>query len=84
MSSIEKWIIDSLSNGKFKLSIHAVDRMHERCVSEVDIRCCGRTTKTIEFQSEKKTWKVIGKDIDGYKITVICTVKNDVLIVTVY
>ena len=58
--------------------------MVQRFVFEADIKSCGRTAKKFDFQAENDTWKVIGKDLDGDKLTVICAIKDGVLIVTVY
>jgi hypothetical protein len=63
---------------------HAAERSIQRFISKADIQSCGRTAKKIEFQHEKKTWKVIGKDLDKEKITVVCSLKDDLLIVTVF
>lgn len=84
LNDFKKWVKVRLARGEFKLSIHAVERMAQRLVFESDIKACGRTCKKIEYQESKKSWKVIGKDLDGYKLTVICSVKDGVLIVTVY
>jgi hypothetical protein len=81
---LKEWIKKSLSKGEFLLSIHAISRMHERYVLEADIMACGKTAKTIEFQPDKNTWRVIGKDLDGLKLTIICSLKDNILIVTVY
>ena len=84
MKDPKKWIKDCLSKGRFKLSLHATERMVQRYVFEADIKSCGRTAKMLEFQTKNNTWKVIGKDLDGEKLTVICAFKVGVLIVTVY
>jgi hypothetical protein len=80
----QKWIKQRLASGQFKISVHASIRMQERFVLEADIKSCGATARKIEYQADLKTWKVIGKDLDGEKITVICSVKNQLLIVTVF
>ena len=81
---MKEWIKKSLSRGEFHLSLHAISRMYERSVFEADIITCGKTAKKIEFQSNKQTWKVEGKDLDGGKLIVICAVRDNILIVTVY
>lgn len=84
MEETKKFIRVCLAKGRFKLTLHAAERMSERFISQSDIKSCGKTAKKIEFQPDNKTWKVIGKDSDAEKLTVICTVKDGVLIVTAY
>ena len=84
MQDIKKLIKECLAKGKFTLTLHAAERMSERYVFEADIKSCGKTAKKIEFQPNNNTWKVLGKDLDGDRLTVICTFKDGVLIVTVY
>jgi hypothetical protein len=80
----KSWIKRNLSEGNFRLSVHAASRIEERYVFEADIKSCGRTAKKVEFQPADDTWKVVGKDLDGFKLTVICSVRSGMLIVTVY
>ena len=84
MDGTAKWIQTCLSEGRFRLSIHATERASKRFVSENDIRRCGKTAKSIKFQPFKKTWRVVGKDCDDEILNVICTVHEMLLIVTVY
>ena len=84
MDDTAKWIQTCLSEGNFRLSIHAGERRTLRYVSEKDIRRCGQTAKSIKYQPLKKTWRVIGKDCDGEILNIICAVHEMLLIVTVY
>lgn len=77
-------IKQKLARGEFRITSHAVTRMNERYITEADIKSCGRTAKRLTFQEDNDSWKVVGKDLDGYKITVICAVRGHMLIVTVY
>ncbi len=79
-----KRLKQKLSQGEFRLSSHATVRSLERVVTENDIKTCGKTAKEIIYQPDNDTWKVKGKDLDGHKLTVICSIYNGVLIVTVY
>ena len=84
MDETAKWIQKCLSEGRFRLSIHAGERGSLRFVSENDIRHCGKTAKSIKYQHSKDTWRVIGKDSDNEILNVICAVREALLIVTVY
>lgn len=84
MDETAKWIQACLSEGRFRLSIHAGERGWQRIVSENDIRRCGKTAKSIKYQSQQKTWRVVGKDCDDEILNVICAVHEMLLIVTVY
>ena len=84
MDDTAKWIQTCLSEGRFRLSIHAGERRSQRFVSENDIRRCGKTAKSIKYQPLKKTWRVVGKDCDDEILNVICAVHEMLLIVTVY
>jgi hypothetical protein len=46
--------------------------------------CCGRTATKVAFQPDRETWKVIGKDLDDLKLTVICDVRDHIIIVTLF
>ena len=84
MDDTAKWIQTCLSEGRFRLSIHAGERRSQRFVSENDIRRCGKTAKSIKYQLLKKTWRVVGKDCDDEILNVICALDEMLLIVTVY
>ena len=84
MKHLVQFIKTSLSQGKFRLSIHAAERLEERFVTLADIKHCGKTAKTIVFQEDKETWKVIGKDLGGKKFTVICDLDEEIVVVTVF
>ena len=84
MPITKKWIKENLAKGNFRITVHAAERMEERGIFESDLRCCGRTSKKIDFQDDKGTWKVVGKNLDSEKLTVICSVRDRMLIVTTY
>lgn len=84
MDRFGKWLKNKLATGDFRLSVHASLRSGERFLTEFDIIACGKTATKVIFQPEKDTWKVIGKDLDSLKLTVICAVRDHVVIVTLY
>lgn len=84
MTSEAEFIKRLLVRGHFKMSFHAQERAIERFVTQADIIHCGLTASKIKFQPARNTWKVIGKDIDRSALTVICKLRNNLLIVTVY
>lgn len=77
-----KHILKALAEGDYRLTLHARKRMAERNATHADIRCCGKSGK-VSMQGDDKI-KVIGVDIDGYDLTLICVEENDVLIITVF
>lgn len=84
MGKTGKKIKRMLAQGHFALSLHAAERSAERMISESDIMECGASAKKVVFQEDKGTWKVNGSDLDGDDLTVVCKLKGDLLIVTMY
>ena len=78
------WLKRKLAAGEFRLSFHASLRSGERYLTESDIIYCGRTATKVAFQPDRETWKVIGKDLDDLKLTVICDVRDHIIIVTLF
>ena len=77
-------ILEALKAGEFLLSVHAAGRMTRRSVSKIDIQACGRTATSCTHQSERGTFRVEGKDLDGESLTVICAADAKVIIVTLF
>ncbi len=84
MDGFGRWLKQKLGAGEFRLSIHAAMRCDDRFLTERDIMACGKTATRVVFQPGKENWKVVGKDIDNLKLTVICDVRDHVIIVTLY
>lgn len=78
------WLKQRLATGDFRLSLHARQRSGERYLTEGDIMACGKTATKVIFQPDRETWKVVGKDLDDLKITVICDVRDKVIVVTMF
>jgi len=49
-----------------------------------DIQACGKNAKSCIFQREMGTYRIIGKDIDGETLAVICGIDKSVIIVTIF
>jgi hypothetical protein len=77
-------IVACLARGEFRLSLHALDRANERIVTEADIIQVGKTARHCVLQPERETWRVVGRDLDGMRLTVICALEEGVLVVTVF
>lgn len=75
-------ILSALSLGDYRVTFHAKLRMSERNISHADIRNCGQSGLAI-VQSDGKI-KVVGRDIDGAQLTLICVIEDGVLLVTVF
>jgi hypothetical protein len=84
MGCTEKAILNALSSGEFLLSVHAVRRMGQRCITSADIRACGRTAKSCIYQSRQRTWRIEGADSDKEPLIVICGIDQAVVIVTMF
>lgn len=84
MAFLARKIKQMIARGDFRLSFHAEQRAIERFVLEADIKKCGNTASCIRYQHGHGTWKVIGKDLDGNKLTVICKLRRELLIVTIF
>jgi hypothetical protein len=77
-------IIKALMAGDFFLSLHAAGRMKQRSIAKADIQACGRTAKSCVYQPENGNYRVLGEDIDGETLTVVCTIDMIVIIVTIF
>lgn len=72
---------DLIASGYYLLTRHARERMADRNVTHLDIRYCARQG-IIGLKEDK--YIVVGKDIDGELLKIICVYEDDVLIITVY
>jgi hypothetical protein len=77
-------LIHALQTGKFFLSVHAAQRMKQRSIAKADIQACGRTAKSCVYQPENGHYRVLGEDIDGEPLTVICALDKSAIIVTLF
>ena len=77
-------ILYALSSGNFVVTIHALQRMAQKKIFEIDIRSVGETCCQACLQSHG-TWKVKGRDSHGRRVTVIVAEeKSKIIIVTVF
>ncbi len=74
-----------LQKGEFRYSIHALQMIEDRIITDEDFRSVGRTVKTCKFQGNG-AYKVVGKDENKMDLTVICRLceKTNLLIITAY
>jgi hypothetical protein len=77
-------IINALQSGEFLLSLHAARRMRQRSITKADIQACGQTAKSYIYQPHKDTYRILGEDIDGESLTVVCAVDRFIVIVTLF
>ena len=78
----EERIIHALIQRDFRISLHARERMTERSVTVADIATCAKTG-TIKYDRDGK-FDVVGKDLEGDDLKVVCAFDGDVLIVTIF
>lgn len=76
-------ILSALSSGNFFVSVHGLERMMQRDVFEVDIKCVADTCTEV-LQQNHGTWRVDGFDTHNIPLTVIVAEEDGVIIVTVY
>jgi hypothetical protein len=76
-------ILVALSNGQFRVTLHARHRMAERMISDSDIMECGRTAYRVSAQMAGK-FKVEGMDLDGAELSVVCIWDGETVIITVF
>ena len=77
-----QYILDRLRDGDYRVTLHAKQRMAERNVSHGDIQACGKNG-VASPQVDGKI-KVMGSDLDGEELFLICVKENGVLIITVF
>lgn len=76
-------VLNLIISGHYILTHHAYQRMQERSITGSDIRECARTTKKIELQDGDK-FKIQGLDLTDVETTIICALKDNVVIITVF
>jgi len=84
MAGEDQIILDALKDGRFRLAIHAAQRMRQRSITKADIRTCGRTARSCDYQPERGTYRVEGEDLDGEPLIAICGLEDGVVVVTVF
>jgi hypothetical protein len=73
-------ILEEISAENFSLTKHARIRMNERNISTEDIIECANTG--VISQAGNK-FEIVGYDMDGEKMSIICVYEDGVLIITV-
>ena len=84
LSTEEKDILHSLSNGSFQLSDHALVRMGERAIDTGDITFCAENAESIEFQPFNSRFVIKGRDTLDCEMGVVAEYYEGVLVVTVW
>lgn len=77
-------VLEALKPGRFRLSIHAMERMAERSVTQADIRACGHTAIRCLRQLTEGRIRVDGRDLDGELLAVICVWDDGLLVITIF
>ena len=77
-------ILNALSSGEFLLSVHAVQGMGQRSITETDIRACALSARSCMYQSLQRTWRIEGEDLDEEPLAVICGIDPAVVIITIF
>ena len=75
-------VLEDLALGNFRLTRHALVRMAQRTVTKADIRQVGRFG--VVKSSIGGKIKVIGEDLDGDALTVVCVYECGTLVITVF
>lgn len=78
-----KEVLQLIQSGQFVVTTHALERMLERRILQVDIRNAARTCEAIIKQNHG-TWKLSGLDTSGEALTVVAAEEDDMVIVTLY
>ena len=74
-------VLNLLSRGKYKVTLHAKQRMAERKITHADIKHCALTGYAKLFEDKIK---VTGLDCDSESMTLICVNGNGVILITVF
>jgi hypothetical protein len=75
-------ILEDLSEGNYRFTIHAFERMRDRKLTDVDISNISNTCQ--EFMNLKDgTYRVTGHRLNGNGISVICKIESNTVIITV-
>ncbi|MCK5073796.1 MAG: DUF4258 domain-containing protein [Bacteriovoracaceae bacterium] len=76
-------ILRMISSGDFFVSFHAEQRMQERFITKMDIMYVGKFAISSNKQ-EHGSWLIEGQDVEGDSLSLVCTLKGNVLIATVF
>lgn len=72
LTRTERLILRKIENEEFVLTIHAVRRMKERCISSFDIINSAKTANSISWQRRHGTFLICGEDLDGETLFYRC------------
>jgi hypothetical protein len=73
----------SLVSGRYRVTLHARQRMGERIISDSDISHCASVATRVNEQDDGK-FRVTGPDLDGDELTLICAWDGETVIVTLF
>jgi hypothetical protein len=76
-------IRSSLVSGQYRVTFHARQRMGERMISDTDINHCAFVASEIRIQGNGK-FKVVGTDLDGEELIIICAWDGETIIITLF
>lgn len=80
--TIAEQVKDDLENGRFRLTVHAQRRLHERKLELIDIvQCASSAPRAIE--QAHGTYLLEGTDLEGRAMQVIADWIDGVVVVTV-
>lgn len=77
------FILEIISGGDFVLTHHAYERMQERSITREDIKTCAKTAKEFKTQADGK-FLIMGFDLCDEETSIVCALKDNVVIITVY
>ena len=69
--------------GRYRVTLHARQRMAARMISDNDVIECGRTSYFLKQQIDGK-YKVKGLDLDGEELTILCVWDGETILVTLF
>ncbi len=75
-------ILRTLANGNYRVTLHAKQRMSERNITHADVRHCG--LDAVAFRQSDGKFKVVGRDLDSERLTLICVFEDGVLIISAF
>ncbi len=70
--------------GRVRFTTHAEQRMEQRHVTRREVSRAIATATDVSPSGEAEAWRLDGRDTDGDALTVVCALRDGVIVVTVF
>ena len=72
-----------LKTGNVQYTVHALEQMHRRKLTEFDVQSIGASCVHTQWQAARNTYLIVGYTADGKGAAFSCKIDEGVVVVTV-